>query len=182
MALTAAQLQTLKSAIAANTATIPSGQPWTNSFAGVQVNAIPNQSDGNATIAGWYNQAASPTWTTWKKSVPINDVGDAFNGTELAGLTTGNQQRLQTVAVYAGAGVNPSLADRRQCFDDIFSGAGGATTRANLLALWKRLATFAQKLFSTGTGSDASPATTAANVGDGLTLTGMDVENARNLP
>ncbi len=83
------------------------------------------------------------------------------------------------MAVYAGAGVNPSLADRRQCFDDIFSGAGGATTRANLLALWKRLATFAQKLFSTGTGSDAVPATTNTNVGDTFTLTTADVTEAR---
>jgi hypothetical protein len=56
------------------------------------------------------------------------------------------------------AGVNPSLPDCRQFFDDIFSGAGGTNTRANLLALWKRLATRAEKLYATGTGSDPSPA------------------------
>jgi hypothetical protein len=73
------------------------------------------------------------------------------------------------------AGVNPSLIDVRQMFDDIFSGAGGTNTRANLLALWKRLATRGEKIFATGTGSDPSPGT--------LTFEGnisyQDVEQAR---
>jgi hypothetical protein len=82
------------------------------------------------------------------------------------------------VVVLSQTGINPSLADRRQFFDDIFSGAGGVNTRANLLALWKELATRAQKLFSTGTGTDAAPATTAANIGQGFRLTFDDVTAA----
>ena len=57
------------------------------------------------------------------------------------------------------SGVNPSLAERRAFFDEVFSVAAGATTRAQLLALWKRPATRTEKIFATGTGSDASPAT-----------------------
>jgi len=71
MALTSAQLATLKADIAANTNTIPAGQPWTNSFAGQAINTIPNAGDGNATIAAWYNQTASPAYVVWRTEAPI---------------------------------------------------------------------------------------------------------------
>lgn len=110
-------------------------------------------------LADYMNAAASPAFTVWKVNVPITQVGDNLNGTELSGLSSLNHTRLQTVVLLGTNGVNPSLADRRAMFDDIFSGAGGATTRTQLLALWKRSASRVEKLFSTGTGSDASPAT-----------------------
>jgi hypothetical protein len=160
MALTAQQLQTLKADILADPA----------------LNAQPNNSDGAFAIAAAYNLAASPAFTVWKTNVSIKQVGDKFNGTELAGLTTGNQTRLQTIASFSVDGVNPSLPDRRQFFDDVFSGAGGANTRANLLALWKRTATRAEKLFATGTGSDQFPATMSFEG----TLSFQDVLIARN--
>jgi hypothetical protein len=138
--------------------------------------------------AALLNAAASPAFTVWKTSVPLQRVGDNFVGTDLAGLSSLNHTRLLTVVTLSGAGVNPSLADRRAFFDDIFSGAGGAATRAKLLVLWKRLATVGEKLFATGTGSDASPATLASTtVGDVLVysdgpVTAGNVSQARNLP
>lgn len=182
MALTAAQLLTLKSDLAVNVGTIPAGQPWSGSFVGIPVNAVPNFSDGNAAVAGWYNLPATPTFTVWRKLVSIQEVGNNLNGTELAGLTSVNHTRLQTVVMLSQSGIDASLGDRRQFFDDIFSGTGGATTRAQLLTLWKRTATAAQKLFATGTGSVAFPATTAANIGDNFGLTGSDIMNALNQP
>jgi hypothetical protein len=143
MALTAQQLTALKADILAD----------------ATLNALPNNSDGAFAIAAAYKLDASPDFYVWKSSVSIQAVGSAFNGTELAGLTTGNQTRLQTIAYFFTSGVNPSQVDTRQMFDDIFSGAGGATTRANLLALWKRKANRAEKLFATGVGSSGSPAT-----------------------
>lgn len=134
MAFTNAQLQTLKADIITN---------------GLQ-NSAP------IVIADFYNAAS--TFTVWKTNVTINEVGKKFNGSELAGLTTGNQTRLQTIALFMAGGVNPSLADNRAFFDDVFSGAGGTNTRAALLILWKRIANKVEKLFATGTGSDASPA------------------------
>lgn len=116
--------------------------------------------DGEA-IAAFYKTQASPAFTVWKTQVSIGEVGKSFNGAELAGLTTANLTRLQTIAMYLAAGVNPSIAGNRQFFDDVFSGAGGTNTRAALLVLWKRLANRAEKLFATGTGSDAVPATMA---------------------
>lgn len=160
--LTPQQLTTLKNSIAADPV----------------LNAKPNNSDGAFDIAAAYNLPASPSFTVWKTKVVVAEIGDKFNGAELAGLTTANQSRLQTIAVYSAQGLNPSLPDRRAAFDDIFSGAGGALTRANLLALWKRLATRGERLYATGTGSDASPGTL---VFEGQ-ITIDDVIAARNLP
>jgi hypothetical protein len=162
MSLTPAQLQTLKTAIA--------GDPTLSSQ--------PMTSAGAASIANSMNANASPAFTVWKTNVAINAVGKAFNGTELGNLTSANQTRLQTIAIYLAGGVNPTLADNRAFFDDIFSGAGGAITRASLLTLWKRLATRGEKLYATGTGSDPSPATL---VFEG-NITSDDVQQARELP
>jgi hypothetical protein len=121
-------------------------------------NAQPN-SDGADAIAQLYNLAASPTFIVWKNKVTVTEIGDNIVATELAGLTTADATRLQTVVMLSAGGVDPSLPDRRAFFDSIFSGASGAGTRAKLLILWKRSSTRFEKLLSTGTGSDASPAT-----------------------
>ena len=160
MALSSGQLATLKAAIIAD----------------ATLNAQPNNSDGAFAIAAAMNLSASPAFTVWKTSVSIRDVGDKINGTELAGLSNLNTTRLQMVVMLSDSGINAVLNDRRQFFDDIFSGAGGTNTRANLLTLWKRLATRAEKLFATGTGSDASPATMTFEG----TLSYQDVQTARN--
>lgn len=140
------------------------------------LNVFPNNTDGAYSIAQLYNAQATPTFTVWKTNVSINEVGKKFVGTELAGLTTGNQTRLQTLAAYLASGVNPSLIDNRNFFDDVFSGAGGTNTRASLLALWKRTATRLEKLLTTGTGSDAVPAT----LGFEGQVSYQDIHKARN--
>jgi hypothetical protein len=162
MPLTNGQLATLKAAIVADGT----------------LNAKPNNADGNTEIAAAFNLTAAPAFTVWKTKVAITEVGDNIVATELAGLSTLNATRLQTIAVFSPEGVNPSLADRRSFFSDVFSGAGGVLTTAKLLALWKRLAKRGEKLYATGTGTDASPATLTF---EGL-LTFQDVEEARRLP
>jgi hypothetical protein len=141
--MTPAQLATLKAAILADPA----------------LSSQPMNSDGAYAIAQALNLSASPNWTVWKTEVAMVEVGKNINGSELGGLTTANHTRLQTIIQISGGTINPSLADQRAFFDDVFSGAGGALTRAKLLILWKRLATRGEKLYTTGTGSDASPAT-----------------------
>ena len=108
-------------------------------------------------LADLYNVNASPTFTGWKTNVPLVQVGNNIVASELSGLSTLNNTRLQTIAQYSPEGINPSLVDRRAFFDDVFSGAGGVNTRARLLILWKRLASRFERVFATGTGSDASP-------------------------
>jgi hypothetical protein len=161
MALTPAQLATLKAAILAD----------------ATLNAFPNTGDGNFDMAAQkLNVVATPAFIVWKGNVTVTQTGQSFNGTELAGLTTGNQSRLQTIAQYFTTGYNAGLADVRQMFNDIWSGAGGANTRTNLLVLWKRSALLGEKILATGTGSDASPAT----MGYEGNISPTDVASARN--
>lgn len=158
-ALTSAQLATLKAAIEAET------DP---AFVGYRTEG------SMSSMSAWFNAPPPVPFVVWKSSVKIGDVGKAFNGSELAGLSSLNNTRLQTLGLYFAAGVNPSQTDVRAFFDDIFSGAGGALTRANLLALWKRQASRAEKLFATGTGTDAAPATLTFEG----TLTSQDIIEA----
>lgn len=130
----------------------------------LKTNILATQEANDLYIAGnlsgliaYYNATATPDFTVWKTNVPLMAVGDAMVATEVAGLTSINLTRLQVLAQYRPNGVNPSIADNRAAYDDIFSGAGGALTRPKLLALWKRLARRVEKLFATGTGSDAVP-------------------------
>lgn len=140
----------------------------------VLVAFAPN-SDGNSAIAALMNLPASPAFTVWKTAVDRNTIGKTFVATALAAITAGNNDKLANFAAWNET-VDPSRTDQRAFFDDVFSVAAGASTRAALLILWKRLATRAEKLFATGTGSDASPAT--------MTFEGAlsypDVEAARN--
>lgn len=121
--------------------------------------AQPNTAAGNIAIRDALHLQASPGFTVWKRNVALGEIGDNIVGTELAGLGGLNQDRLRTIAMYSPGGINPSLADRRAFFDDIFSGAGGTTSRARFLILWKRLASRIEKILATGTGTDALPAT-----------------------
>ena len=158
MALTTAQKTTLKAYILGD----------------ATLNAQPNTNVGNSVVAAALNALASPEFVVWKTSVSLTDVGKAFNGAEWAGMTSTNHTRLQSVALYASV-VDPSKADIRAMFDDIWSGAGGATTRTNLAAVWKRAALLIEKVFATGTGTTVSPAT----MGREGSITADEIEEAR---
>jgi hypothetical protein len=138
--------------------------------------AIPNTSDGAFALALLLNATASPSFTVWKTSVLQNEVFSVLEGSALSGLTTANTNRLMVAGIYATTGLNPSSADVRFLFDDVFSATSGATTRSRLLTLWKRLATEAEKVFAVGTGSDAVPATLTVEG----SLSYQDVYDARN--
>ena len=142
MTFTPAQYQILKAYIAS----IPT---WAS---------LPKNDDSAFFIASQLNLTASPSFIVWKTNVTVRETGQAFVGSEWAGMTSANHTRLQTVAQYLEA-YSPAVQGIRDMFNDIWSGAGGTLTRAALLALWKRPATVFEKLFATGTGSDIAPAT-----------------------
>lgn len=139
MHLTDAQIQTLRAALLAET------DP---TFVGYRNNGQ------TPLMAAFFN--ANSTFIVWKTSVPRNEVGKTFVATGLAAITSGNNDKLANFAAWNET-VNPSRLDQRQFFDDIFSVAAGASTRAALLALWKRPATRAERLYATGAGTDAAP-------------------------
>ena len=159
MALTPAQRQTLKAAINA----VPE---WA---------ALSNNEDTADFISKELDKAAAPTFSVWRTSVALSEVAGNVDGVELVGLTAIKLAAYQSLLL-AGS-VNPSNARLRAGFDQVFSAAGGNTTRPLLLALWKRVATAGEKIFAVGAGSDASPATLVI---EGI-ISRLDVVEARAL-
>lgn len=137
--LTNAQLQTLKAAINADP-----------TFA-----AMPNTTANAMTIADALNLEASPDFWVWKKRLSTAEVYDAIVWTELIGRSQGERDTLQIML--SQGFIDPSLANTRQGFQDIFSGAAGAVTRSQLTAASRRKATRFERIFATGTGSTGSP-------------------------
>ena len=203
MPLTAAQLATFKTNILANTATIPAGQTWTGAFAGVQVKNVPNISDGNVAVAGWYNQTASPAYVVWR-DLPVETVVNLItfaNMTPLDAVPTtpdltvqvwmaramacqGKQFNLQNLinarstAPMKQTNYRAALQD---CLTNIPAGASGALLAANWTGVRdaaKFNATNAEKLFAAGAGTTAAPSDLAF---EGA-VTADDVNNALNLP
>lgn len=121
------------------------------------LNAFPNNSDGAFAIAALYNLSASPVFRVWRTDVPTKDVKTGVVWTEYIGRSVGEQNAF-TLMISNGI-LNAADANVRQGILDIFSGPSGLNTRTNLTALSKRDATRVEKLFATGTGSDAVPGT-----------------------
>lgn len=158
MALTPQQLTTLKADILADPAL--AGQP--------------NNSDGAFAIAAAYSLLASPDFIVWRTAVSTSDCKKATTWTEFIGRSQGERDAWQFML--SNGIINAGDANIRQGIVDIFSGPSGATTRAALVAIAKRKATRAEKLFATGTGSDAVPATMTFEGN----LSYQDVQTARN--
>lgn len=201
MPLTSAQKAALKADILANTAPIPAGQPWTNSFAGTQVKDVPNSGDGNATLAGWYNQTASPAYVVWR-DLPMETVLNTItfaNMTPADAVPTtpdlsvqvwmarslscqGKQFNLQnlingrTTAPMKRTNYRAAMQD---CLTNIPAGASGALVAANWVGVRdgaKFNATYAEKAMATGAGTSATP----SDLSFEGAVTADDVESARN--
>lgn len=159
MALATSQMQTLKTFILADPTLGP-------------------KSSGDGTdygfIADALNADFSPSFWCWRSILGKHDVTDLTSIDPLDGVTTrtfnwsgsgGFIQRSQGerdawIQIWnTSLTCNPSLANVRSCFNDIFSGAGAGATnnRAHIVALSKRKARLLEKILATGTGTAASP-------------------------
>ena len=138
------------------------------------LNAFPNTPDGNFEIAKAYNLPASPAFRVWRTDVPTKEVKLGVVWTEYIGRSQGERDAFEFML--SNGTINAADANIRQGIQDIFSGPSGASTRANLVAIAKRDARRAEKLFATGTGTDASPGTMTFEG----SLSFQDVEAARN--
>ena len=147
MALTDAQYTTLKAHIIANT-----------NQTVIDALALPDW----MTLSIWYSALSSPAFIVWKTRVAALDVinSTVFSGAGGFIARTVGERDGYNLLLNSGW-IEPWRTETRQKFSDIFSGSGvGAPeTRAALLALSKRTATNVEKVFATGTGTDASPAT-----------------------
>ena len=144
--LTPAQLPTLKANILATPALLAM---WNEGSPG--------------SIADFYNTAAAPAFVVWRSEVPASDIGNAWVGTDIDGMSALNMQRLQLLLASSPEGsFDMRRADRRSGFENPFGTNVNNASRVAMRAAWKRSASVVEKLFAQGTGSDASPATTTA--------------------
>ena len=160
MPLTTSQLQALKADIIAD----------------ATLNAFPNNSDGAFEIAKAYNLLANPAYIVWKTNVSTVDIRSVLVWSEFDALSVSKQNAFTFLC--SNHIVNAALANVRQGIQSIFTGPGQAGNLAALIAVAKRSATRAEKLFATGDGTNGSPST----MGWEGVLSLQDVETARNLP
>jgi hypothetical protein len=133
------------------------------------LNQIPHTGEGAYALSDALKVLSSPTFIVYKTSVKkstytneTSPIGTTFNWSGAGGYISRSQgERDAWVEVFNEDDlVNPSKSNIILAFNDIFSGSGvGAVNNRNhILSLSKRTANILEKLFATGTGSDASPA------------------------
>ena len=161
MALTPAQLATLKAAILANQAL--SSQPMT--------------SGGALVIAEALNATAVPSYIVWRTKVTDQEIMlNGFDWTRVDNLSVGKARVWDWMFRFGS--INPSKSNIRAGIDQTWVGtAADLAVRAAVYVHCKRAASIAEQLFATGTGSDASPAV----MGFEGKLTADDVAQAREL-
>jgi len=144
MPLTAPQMTTLRNDILADPA----------------LNTLPQGNNSALTIANAYS-ADVAAWIVWRSNVTQDELGNAWNGTDIDGMSSLNMQRLQLLLASSSSGVfDMRRTDRRAGFENPFGANVNGASRVAMRANWKRTGTRLEKLFATGTGTDASPAIT----------------------
>ena len=152
MALTPAQQATLKAYVEADGT----------------LNAFQHNSDGAFAIAEALKADASPDFIVWRTSIAEREFTDetSRDGTTWswpAFIARSVGEQAGWSAMFRNGTVNAAKANVRQGFADIFSGAANnaPAQRTHCAAIGKRKCNRLEKLFATGTGSTASPATMA---------------------
>ena len=117
-------------------------------------------SDGAYAISEALKGNASPAFIVWRTDVQAAEIGNAWIGTDIDGMSALNMQRLQLLLASSPQGIfDMSRVDRRAGFENPFGASASNPSRVAMRAVWKRSANLLEKLFATGTGSDAAPAT-----------------------
>ena len=200
MALTAAQLSTLKAHIAANTATIN----------GVQIKDIPYGNDNNIAIAAWYNLTASPDFWGNYSAVPLSTIRNAItfkNYTPADAVPTSDAlaatiHMARTLFCQAfQLSVNNLFVGGANSFDatkatlvaslkdatntNMPSGVAGADRKggwSDVQTILCRLARNTEKVLADTSAANGSSNTLAATFTFEGTVNVNDIENARNSP
>jgi hypothetical protein len=139
------------------------------------LSALPNNPDGNAAVAAILNVTAAPAFIVWRTDVPIDEImRNGMDWARVDNLSVG-KARIWDWLGRLGS-FDASRPNIRAGIDACWVGtAADLAVRAAVYTHCKRNATRAEKLFATGTGSDAVPATMTFQ-GE---LSARDVEEAR---
>ena len=113
-------------------------------------------------IAQTLSANAAPAFIVWRTSITRDEIqnDDAFNWTLVDNLSTNSKYRIwEWMFDNSGQAINPSKANIRAGISATWIGTGALVAVATMtLNKCKRSANVVEKLFATGTGSDAVPA------------------------
>jgi hypothetical protein len=140
------------------------------------LSTLPHTSDGAWEIAEAYKLIVSPNFIVWRTSVSQDEImQNGFDWTQVDNTTVGKARIWEWMFDNQSNTINPSKINVRSGIDEAWKGtAAMLAVRAAVYIHCKRKANRAEKLFATGTGTDASPATMSY---EGM-LTYTDVKDA----
>lgn len=160
--MTTAQLQTLKSDIAADPV----------------LSQLPKNSDGAFEVARVYNLTASPDFWVWRTNVPLTDItNNGFDWVRVDNLSVGKARIWEWL--FDDGSINPSKANVRAGIIECWKGtAQDLAVQAVVFGHCQQKATRFQKLFAVGAGTSVVNGTGPATMGLDGTLSYQDVEAA----
>jgi hypothetical protein len=125
------------------------------------LNALPPSADSAFAIADAYKLTANPVFIVWRTSVQLDEImQNGFDWTRVNNLSVGNARIWEWLFDNEARTINPSRPNVRAGIDETWKGtAADLAVRAAVYVHCKRQANRLEKLFATGTGSDASPGT-----------------------
>jgi hypothetical protein len=132
----------------------------------IQANTDTNQLyvDGNTSgLADLLNTDFAPAFTVWRTSVTQDEVMlNGFDWARVDNLSIGKARIWEWMFDNAAKAINPSKPNIQAGIDAAWVGsAADLAVRAAVYVHCKRLASRVEKVFTTGTGSNALPATMA---------------------
>jgi hypothetical protein len=117
-------------------------------------------------LADLLNANASPVFVVWRSAVPQTEIMlNGFDWTRVDNLSVGKARIWQWLFDNPEKTINPSKTNIRAGIDATWTGTqADLDVRAAVYVHCKRDATRLEKLFATGTGSTAVPATLAEGI------------------
>lgn len=114
-------------------------------------------------LADALNTEAEPDFIVWRTSVTLDEImQNGFDWTQVDNTTVGKARIWEWMFANDARAINPSKLNIRAGIEEAWKGtAAMLTVRAAVYVHCKRAATVLEKIFATGTGSNASPATMA---------------------
>lgn len=110
-------------------------------------------------IRDYYNAPAEPTYIVWRTAVTQDEIMlNGFDWARVDNLSIGKARVWEWLFDNQATSINPSKANVRAGIDQTWVGnAADLAVRAAVYTHCKRAANRVERLFATGTGSDAVP-------------------------
>lgn len=112
-------------------------------------------------VADALNVEAAGPWIVWRTAVTLDEImQNGFDWTRVNNLSVGSARCWEWLFKNTDIAINPSKANVRAGIEEVWKGtAADLAVRAAVYVHCKRPATIAEKMLSTGDGTDAIPAT-----------------------